>query len=85
MSRQISHIQNLNADLQQERSQLAGDLAQAREEVRRVQDAMQIETQKSLNELRERMLLEQAEMQSKYESEIKNQRQKGDTVSTDLQ
>jgi hypothetical protein len=33
---------------------------------------MQIETQKSLNELRERMLLEQAEMQSKYESEIKN-------------
>ena len=41
---------------------MAGDLAQAREEIRRVQDAMQIETQKSLNELRERMLLEQAEM-----------------------
>jgi hypothetical protein len=46
---------------------------------------MQIESQKSLNELRERMLLEQAEMQSKYESEIKNQRQRSDTVHTDLQ
>jgi hypothetical protein len=51
---------------------LAGDLAQTREEIRRVQDAMQIETQKALNELRERMLLEQAEMQSKHETEIKN-------------
>jgi len=30
--------------------------------VRRVQDSMQIDTQKALNELRERMLLEQAEM-----------------------
>jgi hypothetical protein len=40
---------------------------------------MQIDTQKALNELRERMLLEQAEMQSKHETEFKDQRQKNET------
>jgi hypothetical protein len=48
--------------LLQERAQLVGDLQQKSDEVRRVQDSMQIDTQKALNELRERMLLEQAEM-----------------------
>ena len=37
---------------------MQGDLAQAREEVRRVSDAMQIENQKQINEVREKMLLE---------------------------
>ncbi len=45
---------------------------------------MQIETQKQLNELREKMLLEQAEMQSKHESEIKNMRQKNDQSYSEL-
>ena len=37
---------------------MQGDLAQARDEVRRVTDAMTIENQKAINEVRERMLLE---------------------------
>ena len=36
---------------------------------------MQIDSQKQLNELRERMLLEQAEMQAKHERELKDDRQ----------
>ena len=46
---------------------------------------MQIDTQKQLNELRERMLLEQAEMQSKHEQEIKDARQRHDTQQQSLQ
>jgi hypothetical protein len=45
---------------------------------------MQIETQKGLNELRERMLLEQAEMQGKHESEFKDTRQRSDTGTKTL-
>lgn len=41
---------------------MQGELSQAREEVRRVTDAMTIENQKAINEVREKMLLEQAEM-----------------------
>lgn len=62
MQRQIGHFQALTSDLNQNCAQLTGDLQAAREEVRRVQDAMEIDTQKKLNELRERMLVEQAEM-----------------------
>jgi hypothetical protein len=37
---------------------------------------MTIENQKQLNELREKMLLEQAEMQVRFDREIKDSRQK---------
>lgn len=67
-------MENAYKEVQQDRDQLCGDLAQVREEVRRVRDALQIETQKQLNELREKMLLEQAEMQSKHETEFKDAR-----------
>ena len=57
---------------------MQGDLAQAREEVRRVSDAMQIENQKQINEVREKMLLEQAEMQARFDTELKDARQRHD-------
>ena len=41
---------------------MQGEVSQAREEVRRVTDQMTIENQKTINEVREKMLLEQAEM-----------------------
>ena len=62
-----------------------GDLAQAREEVRRVSDAMQIDNQKALNELREKMLLEQAEMQARFDAELKDGRSRHELSQTDLQ
>ena len=44
---------------------------------------MQIDTQKQLNELREKMLLEQAEVQAKHERELKDERQtSGDKVKS---
>lgn len=46
---------------------------------------MQIDTQKALNELREKMLLEQAEMQSKHENEIKDSRKRFDATQQDLE
>ena len=70
---------------QREREQLQGDLAQAREEVRRVSDAMQIENQKQINEVREKMLLEQAEMQSKFDTEIKDARKRHETQHEEMQ
>ena len=42
-------------------------------------DAMTIESQKQLNEVREKMLLEQAEMQMRFDKEIKDGRQKHET------
>ena len=69
---------------QREREQMQGDLAQAREEVRRVSDAMQIENQKQINEVREKMLLEQAEMQGKFDTEIKDARKRHETQHEEL-
>ena len=64
---------------------MQGDLAQAREEVRRVSDAMQIENQKQINEVREKMLLEQAEMQGKFDTEIKDARKRHETQHEEMQ
>ena len=41
-------------------------------------DAMQIENQKQINEVREKMLLEQAEMQARFDVELKDSRQRHD-------
>ena len=57
---------------------MAGELGQQREEVRRVSDQMQIDNQKQLNEVREKMLLEQAEMQARFDAEVKDTRQRND-------
>ena len=69
---------------QRDREQMQGDLAQAREEVRRVSDAMQIENQKQINEVREKMLLEQAEMQAKFDTELKDARKRHETQHEEL-
>lgn len=45
------------------------DLTMSREECRRIADHMKIEEQKKVNELREKMLLEQSEMTARYENE----------------
>lgn len=61
-ARELSQLnETLNARLsegQHEREHISGELGQAREEVRRVTDAMTIENQKAINEVREKMLLE---------------------------
>ena len=62
------------ADCQMSRDQMQGEVSQAREEVRRVTDQMTIENQKAINEVREKMLLEQAEMQARFDSELKDGR-----------
>jgi len=46
---------------------------------------MTIENQKQLNELREKMLLEQAEMQVRFDREIKDSRQKHEHQYNELQ
>ena len=45
---------------------------------------MQIQSQKELNEVREKMLLEQAEMQSRFDAEIKDARARHDSQVGDL-
>ena len=45
---------------------------------------MSIESQKQLNEVREKMLLEQAEMQMRFDKEINDSRQKHETQFNDL-
>lgn len=60
-------------------------MLQAKEQVRRVTDAMTIENQKQLNELREKMLLEQAEIQVRFDREIKDSRQKHENSYNELQ
>jgi len=82
---QLDQLHRTTQELTQERTQLVGDLQQAREECRRVQDAMQIDQQKALNALREKMLLEQAEMQSKHENEVKDSRKRHDTAMAETQ
>ena len=83
------HQQNaeLNARLSESnfnREQISGDMAQAREEVRRVTDAMTIENQKAINEVREKMLLEQAEMQARFDAELKDGRSRHESSATEL-
>ena len=46
---------------------------------------MQIENQKQINEVREKMLLEQAEMQARFDSELKDARQRHDTQHSEIQ
>lgn len=46
---------------------------------------MTIENQKQLNELREKLLLEQAEMQVRFDREIKDSRQKHEHQYNELQ
>ena len=70
--------------LQRDREGVGQDLQQSKDQVRRVTDAMTIENQKSLNELREKMLLEQAELQVRFDSELKDSRQKYENKLADL-
>jgi len=51
--------------------QLMGDLSMLREENRRLADQFRIEEQKKLNELKEKMLLEQSELQGRHDQEKK--------------
>ena len=87
-NRDISQLNSsLQAQLSQsnrEREQIQGDMAQARDEVRRVTDSMTIENQKTINEVREKMLLEQAEMQARFDSELKDGRSRHENTQTDL-
>ena len=53
--------------------------------MRRVSDAMEIENQKRINEVREKMLLEQAEMQARFDTELKDARQRHDTQLSETQ
>ena len=46
---------------------------------------MQIDNQKQINEVREKMLLEQAEMQARFDAELKDARQRHDTQHTEIQ
>ena len=46
---------------------------------------MQIENQKQINEVREKMLLEQAEMQGKFDTEIKDARKRHETQHEEIQ
>ena len=46
---------------------------------------MTIESQKTVNEVREKMLLEQAEMQARFDSELKDGRSRHENSQTDLQ
>ena len=49
---------------------LTMELQMSREENRRIADHMKIEEQKKLNELREKMLLEQSEMSARAQNEL---------------
>ena len=62
--------------LSREKESIYTEFMRTKEEVRRVSDAMHIESQKHLNELREKMLLEQAEMQARFDKELKDARQR---------
>ena len=52
--------------------QLMFDTNQLREENRRVVDQMRIQEQKSINEVKEKMLVEQSEMQARNDGEKKD-------------
>ena len=56
--------------------QLMTDYNQLRDDHRRLVDQMRLEEQKHLNELKERMLIEQAEVQSRAEAEKREMAQK---------
>ena len=47
------------------------DISQLREENRRIVDQMKIEEQKKINDVKEKMLVEQSEMQARNDQEKK--------------
>lgn len=60
---------------QETNEQLMYEIQQLREENRRVVDQMKIEEQKKVNEVKEKMLVEQSEMQARNELEKKDEKQ----------
>lgn len=52
------------------------DIQQLREENRRIVDQMKIEEQKKINEVKEKMLVEQSEMQARNDHEKKESTQR---------
>jgi len=61
------------------------DIQQLREENRRVVDQMKIEEQKKINEVKEKMLLEQSEMQARNDADKKESNMKSENQINDLQ
>ena len=61
------------AKSQETNEQLMFDVQQLREENRRIVDQMKIEEQKRINDVKEKMLVEQSEMQARNDHEKKEQ------------
>ena len=65
--------------------QLMYDIQQLREENRRVVDQMKIEEQKKINDVKEKMLLEQSEMQARNDADKKDYNMKSENQISELQ
>ena len=63
---------------QETNEQLMYDISQLREENRRIVDQMKIEEQKKINDVKEKMLVEQSEMQARNDQEKKDYNQKSE-------
>lgn len=61
------------------------DTQQLREENRRIVDQMKIEEQKKVNDVKEKMLVEQSEMQARNDGEKKEHIGKAQAQISDLQ
>ena len=72
----VSSMEDTLIKAQTSNEQLMTDYNQLRDDHRRLVDQMRLEEQKHLNELKERMLIEQAEVQSRAEAEKREMAQK---------
>ena len=61
------------------------DIQQLREENRRIVDQMKIEEQKKINEVKEKMLVEQSEMQARNDHEKKDHTTRSELQIKELQ
>ena len=65
----LQHVGSSHEKLSLEMGAMSRKVADARDEGRRLADSTRLDEQKRANELKEKMLLEQSEMQARYESE----------------
>lgn len=70
---------------QETNEQLMFDIQQLREENRRIVDQMKIEEQKKVNEVKEKMLVEQSEMQARNDHEKKDHSTRSELQIKELQ
>ena len=68
-SKSLVALEEALGKAQTSNEQLMADYTQLREDNRRLVDQMRLEEQKHLNEQKERMLIEQAEVQARNEAE----------------